>query len=108
MFKKGTMNREEINTLSALPLAELILLADKLREEFSGSNIELCNIMNAKSGLCDQDCKFCAQSSRHHTQAAVYPLKSKEEILEAAKRAKDLGAQRFDICLLYTSPSPRD
>lgn len=91
------MDRKEINLLSKLPLCELISVADKLRQEFAGSKIELCNIMNAKSGLCDQDCKFCAQASRHNTGISVYPLKRKKEILEAAQQAKDIGAERFDI-----------
>lgn len=91
------MNKQEINSLLDLPFSELILIADKIRQEFVGQNIELCNIMNAKSGLCDQDCKFCAQASRHKTGVSVYSLKRKEEMLDAAKRAKDIGAQRFDI-----------
>lgn len=91
------MDRKQINSLLDLSLPELILMADKIRQEFVGSNIELCNIMNAKSGLCDQDCKFCAQAGRHKSGAPVYPLKSKEEMLEQARRAKEIGADRFDI-----------
>ncbi len=91
------MDKKEINSLLELPLPELISIADRIRKEFVGSKLELCNIMNAKSGLCDQDCKFCAQASRYRTGAAVYPLKEKGEMLEAARRAKDIGAERFDI-----------
>lgn len=91
------MVREEIGALLELSLPELMSRADKVRQEFAGSKLELCNILNAKSGLCNQDCKFCAQSVRHQTGAPVYPFKAKEEILEAAKRAKDIGAERFDI-----------
>ncbi len=91
------MSRQEIDALLELSLPELISRADKVRQEFAGSKLELCSILNAKSGLCNQDCKFCAQSARHQTGASVYPFKAKEEILEAAKRAKDIGAERFDI-----------
>lgn len=91
------MDKKEISALLDLPLSELISRADKVRRDCAGSKLELCNIMNAKSGLCDQDCKFCAQASRHRTGAAVYPLKQKREMLEAARRAKDIGAERFDI-----------
>jgi len=62
-----------------------------------GKKIELCSIMNAKSGLCNQDCKFCAQSAHYNTGVNNYPLKTKKEMFEQAKRAKDDGAQRFDI-----------
>jgi len=53
--------------------------------------------MNAKSGLCAQDCKFCAQSARHKTGSSTYSLKSKGEMFAAAKVAKEIGAERFDI-----------
>lgn len=91
------MNRQEISTLLKLPLAELISIADRTRQDEAGDTLELCNIMNAKSGMCGEDCKFCAQSSHHSTAASNYPLKSKNEMIEAAKHAKAIGAHRFDI-----------
>ena len=102
------MDRKEINSLLDLSLSELISVADKTRNDFAGKNIELCSIMNAKSGLCAQDCKFCAQSSRHSTGISTYPLKTKEEIFEAAKRAKDTGAERFDIVTSGKSLSKKE
>lgn len=87
----------QIKELLELPLLELVSLANQARQDFAGEKIELCSIMNAKSGLCAQDCKFCAQSSHYQTGVAVYPLKQKKEMLEAARRAKDIGAERFDI-----------
>lgn len=91
------MDKKEIHGLLDLPLLELVSLANKVRSEHAGSKIELCSIMNAKSGLCAEDCKFCAQSSRHKTWIATYPLKSKQEMLQMALRAKEIGAHRFDI-----------
>jgi len=91
------MQEKEIKELLQLPLNELILRANHIRQEFVGEKLELCNIMNAKSGLCAQDCKFCAQSGRHATGINTYSLKSKTEMIEAAKCAKDIGAERFDI-----------
>lgn len=91
------MKDSEINSLLKLPLAELLLLADKIRQEEAGPKLELCSIMNAKSGMCSQDCKFCAQSLRHSTGIPVYPLKQKDQMLKAAQKAKDIGAERFDI-----------
>jgi len=91
------MEKKDIAKLLELPLAELIARADKIRKRFAGNRVELCNILNAKSGLCPEDCKFCAQSARHKTGAQVYPLKSKAQMLEAAREAKKIGAERFDI-----------
>ena len=87
----------EISDLLKLPLAELICLADKVRRESVGSEFELCSIVNAKSGQCSEDCKFCAQSRRHHTDIATYPLKNKDQIVEAAEQAKKNGAKKFGI-----------
>lgn len=91
------MNRHELTLLCRLPLLDLISMANKVRQDSIGSNLELCSIMNAKSGLCSQDCKFCAQAIRHLTGITAYPLKKKEEMIEAASRAKEIGAGRFDI-----------
>jgi biotin synthase len=91
------MDKRSIKKLFKLPLAELAALADKTRNEFAGPKIDLCNILNAKSGLCGEDCKFCAQSGRHSTAASKYPLKTDKEILTAARSAKEMGADRFDI-----------
>ncbi len=83
--------------LLKLPLAELVSVANKIRKEFSGCNLELCSILNAKSGLCSEDCKFCAQSSRYSADISTYPLLKKEKIVKVAQRAKEIGAERFSI-----------
>jgi len=91
------MNREEIRSLLNLPLADLLRRADEVRHQAAGDGIELCSILNAKSGRCAEDCKFCAQAARHATGAPTYPLKGGAEMLEAARRAQEAGAARFDI-----------
>jgi biotin synthase len=87
----------DIQKLHELPLSELISMADAIRKEEAGRELDLCTIMNAKSGMCSEDCKFCAQSCHHSTGAEVYPLKTKDEMVEAAKRAKEIGSKRFGI-----------
>lgn len=91
------VEKEKINDLLKMPLMELISMANKVRAEFFDSKLELCNIVNAKSGLCSQDCKFCAQSQKSSTKVKTYSLKSKEEIIKAAHRAKEIGAEKFGI-----------
>jgi len=91
------MDKNEIKELLDMPLPELIVLANKARKQYIGKKLDICTILNAKSGLCSEDCKFCAQSSHHKTSVQVYALKSVEQILEAAKRAKEIGSQRFGI-----------
>lgn len=72
-------------------------LANRIREEFCGMKIELCSIINAKSGACPEDCKFCAQSSFYRTECLVYPLISQEAILDKANEAKKMGVRNFCI-----------
>lgn len=91
------MTKKEAKELLELPLMELIKIANEERKKNIKNNIELCCIMNAKSGLCSEDCKFCAQSAHHNTNIQVYPLRSKEEIFEEAKKAKEIKAKKFGI-----------
>lgn len=82
--------------LLKLPLADLIKKADDERRRHP-VYLDVCTITNAKSGLCSEDCKFCAQSSHHSADIEVYPLKTKEIMIEEAKAAKRNGAKRFGI-----------
>jgi len=86
-----------INSLLELSLDELILRANEARKKFIGSTLELCNIVNAKSGLCNEDCKFCAQSRHHSTTVHTHPLKKRDDIIKAAEDAKKIGAEKFGI-----------
>ncbi len=92
-----TASQSNTRTLLKMPLEQLILKANKTRKDCIGNKLELCSILNARSGLCSEDCKFCAQSARYHTNIAVYPLKEKKQIVQAAKNAKTIGAKNFGI-----------
>ncbi len=87
----------DITELQALPLAELMrqALATKLARR--GASFSLCSIINAKSGRCSEDCRFCAQSAHYQTEAPVYPLQGKAQILTAAREAQKIGASRFSL-----------
>ncbi len=69
--------------------------AERLRRENTGDDVTLCAIVNAKSGHCGEDCKFCAQSAHYETDTPEYAFIGREKILEAAHRAKALGAREF-------------
>src|SRR3989338_6125838 len=90
-------NKNQYAKLLKIPLTELTSEANKAREAFLGSRLELCSILNAKSGRCAEDCKFCAQSLRHSCNIATYRLLEKDKIIEAARRAKEIGAEKFGI-----------
>lgn len=83
----------EIGGADVLDLASL---ANKVRERFSPEE-HVCSILNVKSGSCDQDCRYCAQSARYRTGAEVYPLLPQEEILRRAGRVYAEGVKRFGL-----------
>ncbi|HEX2955110.1 MAG TPA: biotin synthase BioB, partial [Bacillota bacterium] len=99
---------KEIIEMMNLPLLELMTLADRERASAFGSTFDICSIINAKSGLCSQDCKFCAQSHHYSTSIKTYPLQSKESILQAAFSAEARGAARFGLVTSGHTPSRGD
>jgi len=76
---------------------ELFSYANRIRESFKGNFIDLCSIINAKSGGCPEDCKYCAQSAHYNTKIDSYPLISVDEMVKSAGEAKQNGARRFCI-----------
>ncbi|MCK5595071.1 biotin synthase BioB [bacterium] len=78
-------------------LTDLISTADKIRRKFKGEKVKLCSIINAKSGMCDQDCAFCGQSSYHKTKTPKYPMLDTEAIVKSAMDAERNGAAEFSI-----------
>ncbi len=82
---------------SLAELGELMAQAGRARQSAHGQTVELCAIVNARSGRCSEDCAFCAQSAHHHTQAEVYPLLQADEIVARSRAAAAAGATRFGI-----------
>ncbi|SMC16705.1 biotin synthase [Clostridium acidisoli DSM 12555] len=78
-------------------LEQLCNSAKNIQNVLCGKEVDLCTIMNAKSGSCPEDCKFCAQSSHYKTGTEVYDLVSKEEALKLAKENQDEGVNRFSL-----------
>jgi biotin synthase len=91
------MTSSHFLALYELPLSQLIAEADAVRQTQVGDVIDLCTILNARSGCCSEDCKFCAQSAHYHTDVREYPLLPRAEILAAAVRARDIGSSHFCI-----------
>lgn len=87
----------EIKKLQKLSLQELSALALEQKLAHRSQQVSLCSIINAKSGKCSEDCRFCTQSAHYKTDSPVYPLKTRQEVLEAATEAKQIGATRFSL-----------
>lgn len=71
--------------------------ADLIREHFVGDKIDLCSIVNGRSGRCPEDCKYCAQSSHYNTDCKVYDFLPENEIINACKVNENEGVDRFSI-----------
>ena len=78
--------------------------AHHLRDLFFAETVQLCSIINAKSGRCMENCAFCAQSAHHQSSPPVYPLKSLEEIIAGAERAAEEGSHCYGIVTSGTQP----
>lgn len=93
----GTISRAQALELAELPLAELCTAADALRSHFCGNGFDICTIINAKSGKCSENCKFCAQSAHYHTGAEEYPMLDTDTIVTQAKHDDERGVLRFSL-----------
>jgi len=95
--------REKISSSELVPLIDLdnpydlFFGATKIREHFKGKKVFTCSIINAKSGMCSEDCAFCAQSKYHNTNISVYPLLSKHELVEKGMYMASMGANKFSF-----------
>lgn len=88
---------DDLNMFLTCDLKELCQGADKIREEFVGEKVDLCSIINGRSGRCPEDCKYCAQSIHNHTACEIYDFLPEEKILEACKMNESEGVNRFAI-----------
>lgn len=88
--------REEVKTLYKLPLIDLVHHASSVHRRFHDpSEVQLCTLMNIKQGGCTEDCKYCAQSTRYQTGVEAEKAVTIEEVINAAKEAKENGSTRF-------------
>jgi len=69
---KRLTRKDDLSFFLDCDLDDLCKGADKIREHFVGDKVDLCSIINGRSGRCPEDCKYCAQSAHHHTDCEVY------------------------------------
>ncbi len=111
ILKGNHLSREEafyIANISGTEIFELFVSANIIRNHFMGTNVDLCSIVNAKSGACPEDCSFCVQSSKSKAEIKVYPLIDRKIVIKQAKKAKNSGAKRFSIVTSGRKVSDRD
>ncbi len=98
VLEGGVLSREEAleiaEKIDGEDILDLVSLANKVRKKYA-NGIKACSILNAKSGVCAQNCRFCAQSKYHDTGIETYELVSKEETLAAARKVYETGIRTF-------------
>lgn len=76
---------------------ELCEASDAVRRRWSGNHVHTCSIVNARSGKCGEDCKWCAQSMHHNTGVTEYEHISRDEMMRAFHANKEHGVMRFSL-----------
>ncbi len=105
----GSVSMKEILPLleaKGPDVVDLVAVANRVRVEFNGNEIDLCSLLNAKSGKCSEDCAFCAQSAHYQTDAPTYPLMNADQMVKEAKEAQKRKTGRF--CLISSGRQLND
>ncbi len=98
-----------IAALFELPFNDLIHRAQTVhRNHFDPNEVQLSTLLSIKTGRCSEDCGYCSQSVRFHTDVEDQPLMALNEVIEAARAAKTKGATRFCMGAAWRGPKDKD
>jgi biotin synthase len=98
----------DVVALYELPFNDLLFRAQQVhREHFDANAVQLSTLLSIKTGGCEEDCKYCSQSSYHDTGLKAEKLMDVEDVLAAARVAKENGATRFCMGAAWRNPKDR-
>lgn len=98
-----------IESLLDLPFADLIFQAQTVHRQYHDANaVQLSTLISVKTGGCSEDCAYCPQAARYHTEVENQAILSREEVVAAAMQAKESGATRFCMGAAWRGPKQRD
>ena len=93
---RNNWTREEIAEIFSTPVLELIYRAASVHREFHDpQEVQVCTLLSVKTGGCPEDCAYCPQAARYHTNVKVHKLMEVDEVLSKAAEARDSGSTRF-------------
>jgi biotin synthase len=96
MDTRHTYTLDEILAIHELPITDLLLRAQTVhRAHHSPDTVQLCTLLSVKTGGCSEDCSYCPQSSKYETTVEPEKMLSVDEVLAAARRAREAGSTRF-------------
>src|SRR3954471_10961486 len=105
------LHRDEARAILDAPADETLTLLDaayRVRRHYWGRRVSLHVLENAKLGACPEDCGFCSQSSKHASPSGEAPMKSVDDLVEAARRAHAAKAKRYCMVTATRGPSQKD
>lgn len=105
---EGITREEALWLLGYEDLEALCDAAGEVARKWQGDKVDSCSIVNARSGRCGEDCKWCAQASRHNTGCDTYNFLDVEEVMRAAKANEEAGIRRFSLVTSGRSVNKRD
>jgi biotin synthase len=109
IFHAPTWTVDAVSALFDLPFADLVFRAQEaLRANFDPNAVQRSTLLSIKTGNCSEDCGYCSQSKRYQTGLDTQPLLSTEEVLAAARAAKEQGAGRFCMGAAWRGPKEKD
>jgi biotin synthase len=108
----GTLRHDwtvaEVESLFAMPFMDLLFHAQRVhRQHHAPGTVQMSTLLSIKTGACPEDCAYCSQSVRYDTGLERETLMEVNEVVEAARRARDAGATRFCMGAAYRSPKPK-
>jgi len=93
---RNNWTHEEIRAIYDMPVMELMYTAATVhRENNDPSEVQVCTLLSVKTGGCPEDCAYCPQAARYHTDVEVHKLMEIDQVLDSAKEAKANGSTRF-------------
>jgi biotin synthase len=107
----GELERAEALAILAAPdeeLLDLLAAAYRVRHKAFGNTVQLFFLMNAKSGLCPEDCGYCSQSKVSEAEIPRYNLLSAPKLMEAARLAAEQQSKTFCIVISARGPTQRE
>ncbi len=100
---------EQVLALFDLPFNDLLYRAQQIhRAEFPAQDVELATLLSIKTGGCEEDCGYCPQAARYDTGVEAKKMLDIEEVIGAARMARENGATRFCMGAAWRSPKDRD
>jgi biotin synthase len=96
MNYRNDWTKQEIKEIFDSPILDLIYRAATVhREHNNPQEVQVCTLLSVKTGGCPEDCSYCPQAARYHTDVKVHKLLPTEEVLSKAMEARDSGSTRF-------------